>query len=104
MLVIGLVVILFGVGLLGETASFSNLVTHGGLFDRNPGRGPGPAEDLMFAYQGVELVGVTAGEAEDPERTLPHAVNSIVWRILIFYLGALIVIMSVLPWTEFHPG
>ena len=59
---------------------------------------------VMFAYQGVELVGVTAGEAEDPERTLPHAVNSIVWRILIFYLGALIVIMSVLPWTEFQPG
>ena len=59
---------------------------------------------VMFAFQGVELVGVTAGEAEDPERTLPKATNTVVWRILIFYIGALIVIMSVMPWTEFHPG
>ena len=104
MLVIGLVVILFGVGPLGETASFSNLVNHGGLFPTGILGVVLVLQIVMFAYQGVELVGVTAGEAEDPERTLPHAVNSIVWRILIFYLGALIVIMSVLPWTEFHPG
>ena len=104
MLVIGLVVILFGVGPLGQTASFSNLVNHGGLFPTGILGVVLVLQIVMFAYQGVELVGVTAGEAEDPERTLPHAVNSIVWRILIFYLGALIVIMSVLPWTEFHPG
>jgi AAT family amino acid transporter len=104
MLVIGLAVILFGVGPLGATASFSNLVNHGGLFPTGILGVVLVLQIVMFAYQGVELVGVTAGEAEDPERTLPHAVNSIVWRILIFYLGALIVIMSVLPWTEFHPG
>src|SRR6478735_2457744 len=104
MLVIGLAVILFGVGPLGETASFANLVNHGGLFPTGILGVVLVLQIVMFAYQGVELVGVTAGEAEDPERTLPHAVNSIVWRILIFYLGALIVIMSVLPWTEFHPG
>ena len=41
---------------------------------------------VMFAYQGVELFGVTAGEAENPEKVLPHAVNNVIWRILIFYI------------------
>jgi AAT family amino acid transporter/D-serine/D-alanine/glycine transporter len=104
MLVIGLVVILFGVGELGETASFANLVNHGGFFPTGILGVVLVLQIVMFAYQGVELVGVTAGEAENPEKTLPQAINSVVWRILVFYLGALIVIMSVLPWTEFRPG
>lgn len=104
MILIGLVVILFGVGELGPTASFANLVNHGGFFPTGILGVVLVLQIVMFAYQGVELVGVTAGEAEDPEKNLPHAVNSIVWRILLFYLGALIVIMSVLPWTEYQPG
>lgn len=104
MLVIGLVVILFGVGELGQTASFANLVNHGGFFPTGILGVVLTLQIVMFAYQGVELVGVTAGEAQDPERTLPHAINAVVWRILLFYLGALIVIMSLLPWTEFQPG
>jgi amino acid transporter, AAT family len=58
---------------------------------------------VMFGFQGVELIGVTAGEAENPEVVLPSATNSIIYRILIFYIGALIVIMSLVPWTEFEP-
>ena len=104
MLVIGLVVILFGVGGLGETASFSNLVNHGGVFPTSMLGVVLVLQIVMFAYQGVELVGVTAGEAQDPERTLPHAINAVIWRILLFYIGALLVIMSLLPWTEFRPG
>lgn len=104
MLVIGLVVILFGVGELGQTAGFSNLVNHGGFFPTGVLGVVLVLQIVMFAYQGVELVGVTAGEAEDPDRILPQAVNSVVWRILLFYLGALIVIMALVPWTEFRPG
>jgi amino acid transporter, AAT family len=104
MLVIGLAVILFGIGGLGETASFSNLVSHGGFFPTGILGVVLVLQMVMFAYQGVELVGVTAGEAQNPEKTLPHAINAVVWRILIFYLGALLVIMSLLPWTEFQPG
>lgn len=104
MIGIGLVVILFGVGEAGQTASFGNLVNHGGFFPTGILGVVLVLQIVMFAYQGVELVGVTAGEAENPEQNLPHAVNSIVWRILIFYLGALIIIMSVLPWTEYQRG
>jgi L-asparagine transporter-like permease len=58
----------------------------------------------MFAYLAVELVGVTAGESENPERTLPKAINTLPWRIIIFYVGALTVILSVVKWTEFSAG
>jgi len=58
---------------------------------------------VMFGFQGVELIGVTAGEAENPEVVLPRATNSIIYRILIFYIGALTVIMSLVPWNQLDP-
>ena len=53
---------------------------------------------VMFSFGGTELIGVTAGETEDPRRTIPKATNGIIWRILVFYIGALGVIMAVVPW------
>ena len=58
---------------------------------------------MAFAFLGVELVGVTAGEAENPQKVLPSAINAVVWRILIFYIGALVVIMSLVPWNQLDP-
>ncbi|WP_258067810.1 amino acid permease [Pseudoclavibacter sp. RFBB5] len=58
----------------------------------------------IFSFIGVELVGTAAAETENPRKTLPKAINSIVARILIFYVGALIVIMSVTPWDKIEPG
>lgn len=55
----------------------------------------------VFAFIGVEMLGITAGEAADPEKTLPRAVNNVIWRILIFYIGALFVLMMVQPWTAY---
>jgi L-asparagine transporter-like permease len=51
----------------------------------------------VFAFVGIELVGTTAAEAKDPERTLPRAINSIPVRIIVFYVLALIAIMAVTP-------
>ena len=59
---------------------------------------------VMFAYQGVELVGVTAGQAENPEKVLPHAINNVIYRILVFYIGALLIIMSLVAWNQLNPG
>lgn len=53
---------------------------------------------VMFSFGGTELIGVTAGETEDPRRTIPKATNGIVWRVLLFYIAALGVIMAVVPW------
>jgi L-asparagine transporter-like permease len=54
----------------------------------------------MFSFGGTELIGITAGETEDPRRTIPRATNGIIWRILVFYIGALGVIMAVIPWSK----
>ena len=104
LIVSGLAVIFFHIGALGQTASFANLWTHQGFL---PGGILGvllTLQIVMFAYQGVELIGVTAGEAENPEVNLPRATNSIIFRILLFYIGALAVIMALVPWDELDPN
>lgn len=53
-----------------------------------------------FSFQGTELVGIAAGESEDPQKNVPKAINSVFWRILIFYIGALTIIGFVLPYTD----
>lgn len=99
----GLAVILFDIGDLGKTASFSNLWSHQGFLPFGILGVLLTMQIVMFAYQGVELVGVTAGEAENPTVVLPRATNSIIYRILIFYIGALIVIMALVPWNQLNP-
>ena len=54
---------------------------------------------VMFSFGGTELIGVTAGETEDPRTTIPKATNGVIWRILVFYIVALGVIMAVVPWN-----
>ncbi len=54
----------------------------------------------VFAFVGIELVGTTAAETKNPEKSLPRAINSIPLRIIMFYVFALIVIMSVTPWSS----
>jgi amino acid transporter, AAT family len=100
----GLCIIFFHVSDLGATASFSNLWTHQGFLPFGILGVLLTLQMVTFAYQGVELIGVTAGEAENPEVVLPKATNGITFRILIFYLGALVVIMSLVPWTDLDPN
>ncbi len=103
LIVSGLVVIIFKVGALGPTASFTNLWSHGGFLPYGLLGVLLTLQIVMFAYNGVELVGVTAGEAANPETVLPRATNSIIFRILIFYIGALLIIMSLVAWDSLDP-
>jgi amino acid transporter, AAT family len=90
MIVLGLSIILFGFTTLGDTASFSNLWPHGGFFPKGLD-GPFLAlQIVMFAFLGVELIGVTAGEAQNPHKTIRSAINKVIYRILLFYIGALL--------------
>src|SRR3984957_14221771 len=100
MIVGGGAMIMFGLGTHGVATGISNLWSHGG-FMPNGAKGVLMAMQMvMFAYLGVEMIGLTAGEAENPNKSIPDAINSVFWRILIFYVGALFVILSIYPWNE----
>ncbi|MFF4753081.1 amino acid permease [Streptomyces sp. NPDC002514] len=104
MIVIGLGVLTFGFSAAGDTATVSNLWQFDGFFPKGIGSSLMTLQGVMFAYLAVELVGVTAGESENPEKTLPKAINTLPWRIALFYVGALTVILCVVKWTEFAEG
>lgn len=86
------------------TAGFSNLWSHGGFFPNEFMGFVAGFQIAVFAFVGIELVGTTAAEAKNPERNLPRAINAIPVRVLLFYVGALIILMSVTPWTQFAAG
>ncbi|MCP8857199.1 amino acid permease [Latilactobacillus fuchuensis] len=100
MIILGLLVIIFGLGNHWQPIGISNLWKHGGFFT-------GGLSGFIFAlsivaasYQGVEVIGITAGEAADPQHNIVKAIQSIVGRILIFYIGAIFVIVAIYPWNQ----
>lgn len=102
LIVVGIVLIFKGVEADGTKASFSNLWNHG-FFGNGINGFILSFQMVVFAFVGIELVGLTAGETEDPEKVIPSAINNIPIRILIFYIGALAVIMSIYPWMQVDP-
>ena len=94
----------------GVRASFANWFTvdggffpHGAMSRAADGHWDGLLMALvvvMFSFGGTELIGVTAGEVENPSKTIPRATNGIIWRILVFYVAALGIIMAVVPWDR----
>ncbi len=88
----------------GDTASLGNLWNDQGMFPHGLMGFFAGFQIAVFAFVGIELVGTTAAEAKDPERTLPRAINSIPLRIIMFYVFALIAIMAVTPWRDVVPN
>jgi L-asparagine transporter-like permease len=84
----------------GHPTGLANLWSHGGWFPHGVLGMVFALPVVVFAFGGIETVGMAAGEASQPERTIPRAVNSVLWRILIFYVGALFVIMAIYPWNQ----
>ncbi|WP_440103728.1 D-serine/D-alanine/glycine transporter [Glutamicibacter mishrai] len=101
LIVVGLVMIITGFQHNGATASVANLWANGGMFPTGFMGFVAGFQIAVFAFVGIELVGTTAAETKDPEKTLPKAINSIPVRILFFYVGALIILMTVQPWKLF---
>ncbi|TOY79656.1 amino acid permease [Burkholderia pseudomallei] len=100
MIAVGIAMIAFGIGNHGVPMGISNLWAHGGFFPNGAQGVLMSMQMVMFAYLGVEMIGLTAGEAANPQKTIPGAINSVFWRILLFYGGALFVILSIYPWNE----
>lgn len=111
MILFGSYLLISGTG--GERASVSNLWNDGGFLPKGwlSQNGKGGYEGLlaamaliMFSFGGLELVGITAAEAENPEKNIPKATNQVIYRILIFYVGALIILFSLSPWKNITDG
>jgi len=106
--------ILFGTYLLisgtgGEHATIHNLYNDGGFFPKGffekttDGSFQGLLAAMaliMFSFGGLELIGITAAEAENPEKNIPKATNQVIYRILIFYVGALVILFALSPWQQ----
>jgi len=104
MIVFGTYLLISGTG--GEQASISNLTNNGGFFPKGWFEKTADGYQgllsvmaiIMFSFGGLELIGITAAEAENPEKNIPKATNQVIYRILIFYVGALIILFSLSPW------
>lgn len=100
MIVSGAGMIFFGLGNGGIATGIQNLWENGGFFPNGIKGVLLSLQMVMFAYLGIEMIGITAGEVKNPEKSLAKAIDTVFWRILIFYVGALFVIMSIYPWQE----
>ncbi|GGH67549.1 permease [Comamonas phosphati] len=101
MIVGGAAILFMGIRLNGNSApSIGNLVSHGGFFANGMEGFFASFAVVMFAYGGIEIIGLTGGEAQHPEKVIPKAINVIPARILLFYVMTITVILSILPWTE----
>ena len=97
----GIVLMALGVSYApGEPVGLQNLVDHGGFMPNGLGGLLAALSVVVFAFGGIETIGITAGEAGDPARSIPKAVNAVPARILLFYVGTMVVLMSLVPWTE----
>lgn len=97
--------IIFGGWLLfsgngGPQATVSNLWDQGGFLPHGFTGLVMMMAIIMFSFGGLELVGITAAEADNPEQSIPKATNQVIYRILIFYIGSLAVLLSLMPWTR----
>ncbi|ACT14517.1 amino acid permease [Pectobacterium aroidearum] len=102
MIVFGCYLLFSGAG--GPDASVANLWQHGGFFPNGISGMVMAMAVIMFSFGGLELVGITAAEADDPQNSIPRATNQVIYRILLFYVGALAVLLSLYPWGKVVEG
>ncbi|MFK3737572.1 amino acid permease [Massilia sp. TN1-12] len=97
-------IFLLATGGAGPQATVANLWQHGGFFAHGITGLVMSMAIIMFSFGGLEVLGITAAEADDPARSIPRATNQALWRILVFYVGALAVLLSLYPWNQIVPG
>ncbi|WP_042351768.1 amino acid permease [Bacillus massiliigorillae] len=98
LIVVGIVLLVIGFKTDTGTVTISNLWSHGGMFPNGISGFLFSLQLVVFSFVGVELVGVSAAETADPKKNIPSAINKIPVRILLFYVGALLVILFINPW------
>ena len=100
MILLGFMVIFFGFGNGGYPTGFSNLWSHGGFFTGGISGFFFSMSIIVGSYEGIELLGISAGEVANPQQAIVKSVKSVLFRILIFYVGAIFVIVTIYPWNH----
>ncbi|MDV7757845.1 amino acid permease [Liquorilactobacillus mali] len=100
MIILGFMVIFFGFGNNGHPIGLSNLWSHGGFFTGGFTGFFFSMSIIVGSYQGIELLGISAGEVANPQKAIVKSVKSVLFRILIFYVGAIFVIVTIYPWNQ----
>lgn len=100
--------VLFGVaaftGIGTAPIGTGNFTAHGGFFPLGLKGMWMALVFVIFSYIGTEVVAVTAGEARDPQRAVPRAMRSMIGRLILFYVGAIVVLVGMVPWNRMQPG
>ncbi|ACR68630.1 L-asparagine permease [Edwardsiella ictaluri] len=103
-LLVGTLYLGSGRPLAGSPTGLHLITDNGGLFPH----GVLPAlvliQGVVFAFASIELVGTAAGECRDPQRLVPRAINSVIWRIGLFYVGSVLLLVCLLPWNVYQAG
>ncbi|MGW6580531.1 amino acid permease [Streptomyces globisporus] len=81
-------------------AGLAHLTDNGGFFPEGPGAILTGVLMVVFSFMGSEIVTLAAGESSDPQRAVSKATNSVIWRIAVFYLGSIFVVLTLLPWND----
>lgn len=100
-LIVGTAFLASGHPVDGHAPGLHLIANSGGVFPHGIMPAVLIVQGVVFAYASIELVGVAAGETEDPRKVLPKAINSVMWRIALFYVGSVVLLVTLLPWTAY---
>ncbi len=103
-LIVGTVFLASGHPVAGNPTGFHLISDNGGLFPHGLLPALVLVQGVIFAFAGIEIIGTAAGEAKDARRILPKAVNSVIWRIALFYVGSIVLLVCLLPWNAYQAG
>ncbi|HKM95900.1 MAG TPA: L-asparagine permease [Buttiauxella sp.] len=103
-LVVGTIFLGSGKMLDGNTTGFHLITDNGGLFPHGLLPALVLVQGVVFAFASIELVGTAAGECKDPHTMVPKAINSVIWRIGLFYVGSVVLLVLLLPWNAYQAG
>ena len=103
-LVAGCYFVIFGTPIEGHTTGWSLIQDNGGILPNGILPVLALMQGVVFAYASIELLGTAAGEVENPEKVMPKAINTVIFRIAVFYVGSLILLSLLLPYVEYKAG
>lgn len=103
-LLVGTYFVIFGTPVAGQEVGFSLIADNGGFFPNGLLPVVVVMQGVVFAYASIELIGTAAGETQNPEKVMPKAINTVIIRIAVFYVGSLVLLSLLLPYTAYKAG